>query len=158
LGWRERTDPVAAGGRRGLMTSGGASRGRLITLWGPVAIYVLLIFYVSSMSNPPGVPPIRHFDKLIHFCEYGLLGALLGRALGLTGLRQGYLAVALASLAIGAFVGMADETYQGTVAGREKSAADFAFDLAGILTSLLLLRAWASRRDRGSGAKPPTGG
>jgi VanZ family protein len=138
------------------VASGGRRSGKIITLWGPVAIYVLLIFYVSSMSNPPGVPPIRHFDKLIHFCEYGLLGVLLGRALGLTGLRRSYLAVTLASFAIGACVGLADETYQGTVAGRDKSAADFAFDLVGILTALLVLRIWASRRGRRSGAEPPS--
>lgn len=140
------------------MSSARSGPGKIVLLWGPVAIYVLLIFYVSSMSNPPGVPPIRHFDKLIHFVEYGVLGILLGRALGLTRLKQGYLAVVLASLVLGAFVGMADETYQGTVVGRHKSAADFAFDLVGILTALLLLRAWAARgrnRDGAGGARHP---
>ncbi len=135
------------------MSSGARRLGKILALWGPVAVYVLLIFYVSSMSNPPGVPPIKHFDKLIHFCEYGLLGTLLGRALGLTRLRRGYLAVALASFVIGACVGLADEAYQGTVAGRERSAADFAFDLTGIATALLLLRAWAVRGGRRAGER-----
>jgi VanZ family protein len=128
------------------MTEGRGRPGKILLLWGPVAIYVLLIFYVSSMSNPPGMPEIRHFDKLVHFLEYGLLGALLGRALGLTTLRRGFLALATASFFLGACVGVADETYQGTVAGREKSAADFAFDVAGVLTALLLLRLWAARK------------
>ena len=122
----------------------------VIFLWGPVAIYVLLIFYASSLSDPPGVPPLPHFDKLIHFFEYGLLGFLLGRALGLMGRKGGYLALAAASLAIGAGVGMADEYYQGTIAGRDRSLADFLVDLVGLLFSLFLLRTLAARKDEPS--------
>jgi len=118
---------------------------RLLLMWGPVAIYVLLIFYVSSMSNPPGIPPIAHFDKLVHFMEYGMLGLLLGRAMGLTGLRKRYWAVFVVSLVFGACIGAADEHYQGTVAGREKSLADFLVDVAGLLVASMMLRAWAKR-------------
>jgi VanZ family protein len=127
----------------------GRPRG-LLLMWGPVAIYVLLIFYVSSMSDPPGVPPVPHFDKLVHFMEYGMLGFLLGRAMGLTGLRTRYWAVFVASLFIGACVGVADEHYQGTVAGREKSLADFLVDVAGLLVASMMLRAWAKRCGKGS--------
>lgn len=119
--------------------------GGILLLWGPVAIYVLLIFYASSLSNPPGIPPVPHFDKLVHFMEYGLLGFLLGRALGLRRRRKGYWAVFVASMALGACVGMADEYYQGTVAGREKSLADLLMDIAGLLGGLLLPRMWALR-------------
>jgi len=122
----------------------------LLLMWGPVAIYVLLIFYVSSMSNPPGVPPVRHFDKLIHFMEYGMLGFLLGRAMGLTSLHKRYWAVFVASLAIGACVGVADETYQGTVQGREKSLADFLVDVFGLLAASIVLRSWATRWGKGA--------
>lgn len=117
----------------------------LLLNWGPVAIYVLLIFYVSSMSNPPGVPPIANFDKLIHFGEYGLLGLLLGRALGLARLKKRYWAIFAVSLMIGASVAGADEHYQGAVSGREKSLADFLADVLGLLAALTVLRVWAVR-------------
>ena len=120
--------------------------GGLLLIWGPVAIYVLLIFCVSSLSNPPGVPPVPHFDKLVHFMEYGLLGFLLGRALGLARLGKRYWVVFVASMVIGACVGVADEHYQGTVAGREKSLGDFLVDVAGLLVASMVLRAWAVRR------------
>jgi VanZ family protein len=127
------------------MVDGRSRPGGLLLMWGPVAIYVLLIFYVSSISNPPGIPPVKHFDKLIHFMEYGMLGFLLGRAMGLTRLRKRYWAVFVASLLIGACVGVADETYQGTVQGREKSLADFLVDVFGLLAASIVLRAWAKR-------------
>jgi VanZ family protein len=118
-------------------------------MWGPVAIYVLLIFYLSSMSDPPGVPPVPHFDKIVHFCEYGLLGFLLGRAMGLTRYRKRYWMVLAASLLLGALVGVTDEHYQGTVTGREKSLADFLADLAGLIAASVLLRVWARRAETG---------
>ncbi len=119
--------------------------GGIITLWGPVVVYVLLIFYLSSITTVPTAPSLPHFDKLVHFLEYGLLGFLLGRALGLTYRRRRYWAVFAASLAVGACVGIADEYYQGTVAGRDRSAADFGADIVGLSVSLLILRAWAVR-------------
>lgn len=124
--------------------------GRITTLWGPVVVYVLLIFYLSSITTVPTTPPLPHFDKLVHFLEYGLLGFLLGRALGLAYRRPRFWAVFAASLAVGACVGMADEYYQGTVVGRDRSAADFAADMIGLSLSLLILRAWAVRGRRGS--------
>jgi len=129
-------------------------RGGPVTKWGPVAVYVLLIFYLSSMSNPPGIPPVRHLDKVVHFFEYGVLGFLVGRALGLSAPRRGYWAVFALSLMLGSVVGAADETYQGTVEGREKSAADFAADVAGIGVGLLALRGIKRLRERrGGGAR-----
>jgi len=102
------------------------------------------------MSNPPGIPLVNHFDKLVHFMEYGMLGFLLGRAMGLTKLRKRYWAVFVASLVIGACVGVVDETYQGTVQGREKSLADFLADVFGLLVASIVLRAWAKRWGKGA--------
>ncbi len=55
----------------------------LLQYWGPVALYAGIIFYGSSLSSPPEV--LASFlqklsDKVLHFCEYSLLGALLFRA------------------------------------------------------------------------------
>jgi VanZ family protein len=131
-------------------------RGGLILKWGPVAIYILLIFYLSSISNPRGIPPIPHFDKIVHFGEYGVLGFLLGRALGLTRLRRRYVLVFAAYLLLGGGIGVADEFYQGTVQGREKSIADFVADLLGLLGAAAVLRAWAERgSDSGKPPPPP---
>ncbi len=126
--------------------SGGTRAGGMIFRWGPVAIYVLLIFYLSSLSDPPGAPRVPHFDKLVHLAEYAVLGFLIGRALGLTGKRDRYLVFLAISAGIGAGVALADELYQSTVSGRDASPLDFLANLAGLSLSLVLLRALAARR------------
>lgn len=131
------------------MAEGRGRPGGLILNWGPVAIYILLIFYASSLSKPPGLPATPHVDKIVHFCEYGMLGLLLGRAMGLARLGKRYWFIFALSLLLGASVGVADETYQGTVAGREKSVADFIADVTGLVAASIVLRLWATRGARG---------
>jgi hypothetical protein len=44
---------------------------------GPVLVYAVLIFIVSSITKfPDSTPSFFGFDKLAHFCEYYLFGFL----------------------------------------------------------------------------------
>jgi VanZ family protein len=120
--------------------------------WGPVVGYVILIFAVSSMSNPPAVGSVPHLDKVAHLFEYGVLGCLLAWALGFPSGGRRAVAVFFRAFAIGAAVGLADELYQGTVPGRQKSIWDLLTDLVGLAAFQMLLVIWVLRRS-GSGDK-----
>src|SRR5215468_4669885 len=52
-----------------------------LRFWFPVLLYITLIFTVSSIPNLriPNFPGLS--DKLVHACEYGVLGFLMVRAL-----------------------------------------------------------------------------
>jgi len=49
-------------------------------LWGPVILYAVIIFGLSSASDLPPLPP-RITDKMAHIALYSGLGFLLARAL-----------------------------------------------------------------------------
>jgi hypothetical protein len=55
----------------------------VLRYWGPVCVYAGLIFFGSSVSNPPeSVSSLMEkiSDKILHLCEYGVFGALAYRA------------------------------------------------------------------------------
>jgi VanZ family protein len=116
--------------------------------WSPVAGYVLLIFAASSISNPPAVGAAPSLDKIAHFVEYGILGCLLGRAMGFPSRRERAWGIFFLTIGIGAFIGFGDEMYQGTVAGREKSHWDLIMDIAGVVASQIALLWWSLRLGR----------
>jgi hypothetical protein len=111
---------------------GGSSRwGRAIALLGPLLLYLALIFALSSQSRPLPFIPGRFLshDTVLHAMEYGLLGALLLRALAGMGLRAGralVLAAAIASL-----YGATDEWHQSFVPNRSCDPKDWAADAIG---------------------------
>lgn len=50
--------------------------------WTTFALYAALIVYLSHQpGDPNAVLPFPHFDKLVHFCEYGVFAFFLMRAL-----------------------------------------------------------------------------
>jgi VanZ family protein len=98
-----------------------------VSLWGPVALYMALIFALSSLWRPPGVPG-RLSDEAGHVVLYFGLGALLVRALA-----GGWTAVvtvrtaALATL-IATLYGASDELHQHFVPFRQMAALDVVAD------------------------------
>jgi len=114
--------------------------------WGPVAAYVLLIFGVSSMSSPPAVAVAPNLDKVAHLAEYGVLGLMLGWALGLPRTGGRPWGVFFLAVAVGAAIGLSDELYQGTVPGRESSYLDLLADIVGLTAALAALLWWGKRR------------
>ena len=113
-------------------------------VWLPVAAYAALIFTLSSV--PQLAPPtgVNHIDKLAHFLEYGILGALLARAFGHTLPGGRSLFHAALAVAMGGAVAAADEVYQGTV-GREQDLADWAADMVGLVVAATLVAARQAR-------------
>lgn len=119
-----------------------------LRFWFPVLLYITLIFTVSSIQNlrVPEFPGLS--DKLVHACEYGVLGFLLVRALRGTTMATSVPA-ALVALLVGLGVALADELYQAYVPGRQSDPIDFAADASGlVISALLFLLLRVARRPR----------
>lgn len=103
----------------------------------PLCIAVL-VFAASSRSSVAG-PRIPHFDKVVHFAVYGLLGTLACR------LGAGRAGAWWALAAVSAF-GASDEWHQSFVPGRSTELGDWIADTAGAALAILLHRCWPAYR------------
>ena len=120
------------------------------TAWLPVALWLAVIFGVSTIPNlkvPEVGLPIA--DKFSHLGEYGVLGVLFARA-RLQRVRGGR--AALAGALLGLVVGTFDELYQRGTPGRESSPLDIAADACGAALGAWLwtwmAARWQARRRR----------
>ncbi len=107
-------------------------------LWLPVLAWAAVIFAFSSipsLGTGLGVWDLA-LRKLAHAAEFGILAALLWRALG-----SAPLAVGAASL-----YAVSDELHQVFVPGRQGAVRDWAVDTAGALIGVGLLHVWRRRR------------
>ncbi len=102
------------------------------------AVYCGLIFW---LSDQPSVSTGNVNDKLVHILAYGLLGALVTRAVYFTttwGLGRVFGASALFCI----LYGLSDEWHQSFVPGRDASIGDWLADgvgaLLGTVVTLLL--------------------
>jgi VanZ family protein len=109
--------------------------GQRVRAWLPVAAYMALIFYFSSLSHPDEEMPKFLFetlgDKLLHGIEYGVLGVLCYRAFRREAgpFTAGYalvFAIVTASL-----YGATDELHQAFVPFRTATWLDWVVDTAG---------------------------
>ncbi len=106
----------------------------IMRYWGPVGLYAGLIFFGSSISNPPEAISswLKDIsDKVLHLSEYALLGALIYRAC-----RNGAGAwmaqhAVLAAVVGSALYGVSDETHQLYVPFREADLLDLVADTVG---------------------------
>ena len=107
-------------------------RRRLTTrvgLWLPPLVYMAVIFYLSSQSNPLPEVTARVWDKVLHTVEYAALAVLLGRALLGEGL--GVLTAFAAAALLAAAYGATDEYHQLFVPRRTGDLHDWMADAAG---------------------------
>ena len=108
---------------------------RALALWLPVAFWAGLIFALSSV--PDLGTGLGGWDlvlrKIAHAVEFGVLGALLARALS----------TAWRPLALGVAYAISDEVHQSFVAGRQGSALDVAIDVVGVALGVLAWRRFA---------------
>ena len=97
--------------------------------WGPVVVWAAVIFALSSI--PSLATGLGTWDlvlrKAAHVVEFGILGALLARALP-------SLAWAVAA---GSLYAMTDEVHQAFVPGRVGSPVDWALDTVGVAAGVL---------------------
>lgn len=108
------------------------NRAKLISLWLPVLLLEILIFYLSSI---PGLEltnePVANFisRKAAHLFEYAALGFLIYRALGYK--RAGWV------LLLCFITALSDEFHQSLVPNRTAKVSDLLFDVAGVSLGLL---------------------
>jgi len=106
-------------------------------LWLPVLAWAALIFAFSSV--PDLGTGLGGWDlalrKLAHAAEYAVLGALLVRATGRSGL----------AFALGTLYATSDEIHQTFVSGRMGSPVDVAIDAIGVACGVVI---WQSIRTR----------
>lgn len=126
--------------------TGSDPRPRLRTpafLWGPVVLQMAVIFAVSSIPNL-GAPPVVS-DKSGHAIGYGILGAVLLRALAGGRLKGVTWATAAAAVILAALYGASDEFHQSFVPGRTPDVFDVLADGTGAALAVIaggVMRAW----------------
>ena len=108
----------------------------ILFAWGPAVAWALAVFALSSiprLSLPEagGLP----VDKIGHFGEYLLLGALLARATRISGWRVPRAAAAV----IGILFAVMDELHQALIPGRFADPRDLAADGLGVVLGVLVL-------------------
>jgi VanZ family protein len=121
---------------------------RRVSLWLPPIIYMSVIFYLSSQSQPLPELTSRVWDKALHTIEYAGLGVLLYRALVGEGLPRR--ATILATIVIVSAYGASDEWHQSFVPMRDADVRDWMVDtLGGILAAVGgAIAAWQARPGR----------
>jgi VanZ family protein len=109
-----------------------------VRLWLPVAAWAAVIFGLSSV--PDLGTGLGGWDlvlrKIAHAAEYAVLGALLVRATGRTGL----------AFALGTLYAVSDELHQSFVPGRLGSPIDVAIDAVGVAAGIALWQSVRARR------------
>ena len=111
-----------------------------LSLWGPVIAYMALIFYLSSLHNPP--LPAEISDKVGHGFGYSGLGIVVTRALAGGLPRRIGIAIALGALAISIAYGASDEFHLSFVAGRTEDLHDLYADAIGAAIGVAACWLW----------------
>lgn len=107
----------------------------------PLFLYLLLIFFLSSISRyPEEISWVFSFDKCLHTIEYYLLGYLLMRVL-VTSPHRAFSGAPVAFLIIfGTLYALGDEWHQSFVPGRYASGFDLLFDSSGVVLAAFTYR------------------
>lgn len=112
-------------------------------LWGPVVIWAVLIFTLSSIPTLPKVEIIWWdyvLKKSAHMFEYAVLFFLLVRALTKKKLKKATSKIFLIAATITLLYAASDEWHQSFVPGRGARLTDVGFDTVGMILSFLLVR------------------
>jgi VanZ family protein len=115
-----------------------------VSLWLPPLVYMALIFYLSSQSNPLPEVTARVWDKILHTIEYAVLAALFARAL--LGEALGRVASFAAAALLAAAYGATDEYHQLFVPLRNGNLQDWLVDVIGASLGALASVVRAARR------------
>ena len=119
---------------------------RAIWAHGQVLYPIILaagIVGLSGEGNPPTPGFIPNFDKLAHFCVFGLLATLIVR---MVPAHARTLRAALGVVALVSFFGLTDEFHQSFTPGRSVEFADWVADTLGALTAVLVYCRWHAYR------------
>jgi VanZ family protein len=109
--------------------------GHWIRSWLPVAVYMALIFYLSSLPHPDEDLPNFLFeklgDKLLHLIEYAVLAALCYRAFRRAANPSAAEYAIILAIATASFYGAIDEVHQAFVPFRTATWLDWVADTIG---------------------------
>jgi len=115
--------------------------------WLPVLGYISLIFFFSSLHQPPDPLKFKHADKLYHLGEYGMFSLLVGRAFRFSVSPYSKLGAAVMTVAMVMMIAASDEYYQSFVPGRDSSIYDWMADsTAAVLACIVLWQFWSRSR------------
>ena len=105
--------------------------------WGPVVVYMLLIFAVSSQQRPLLLRSVH--DAWLHGAAYFILTVLTVRAFSKGRLRQITRQAMFKGVFVSIFYGASDEWHQSWVVGRVGSWLDLYYDVIGALLAVMIL-------------------
>lgn len=117
---------------------------RFRTYWGPVILFAVFIFALSSVPRPPILSDWEINDKYKHAMLFGAFAATLWRALSQTKFSNTAFLAPLTVLFTSLY-GATDEFHQLFVPGRSCDWRDWAADTAGAVLICAAL-AWARIR------------
>ena len=137
---------MSRGPRGGLRSS--------LRVWGPVWAAMAVIFAASAMSYLPSAARALD-DGLWHGAGYGLLAALLLRALAAARWEAVTGRTALLAAALATSYGVTDELHQWFVPGRTAEWSDLAADATGAAVVCGALWLWRLRVVRGRAGPEP---
>lgn len=115
----------------------GGVKGKTILRWLLALAWMVVIFVVSSRSQPPGpADPVLDFiwKKSVHIASYALLAALIRRAIGPS------LHATEGAFGLTLLYAISDELHQSFVPGRTARATDVLIDMVGATISLSAIR------------------
>lgn len=113
---------------------------RRVSLWGPVILFMGVIFYLSSQSDVP--VPAQLSDKPLHSLGYTILSVLIVRALAGGLPARITAATALLAIALSTAYGVTDEFHQTFVPGRSAEVNDLVADAIGSATGAFACWLW----------------
>lgn len=106
---------------------------RAVLAWAPAVFYMALIWTLSSFSLSAPTERIPHFDKIVHFFEYGGLALLVSHACFRTWPRHSRFRTAALAVLITVLWGWLDEIHQAFVPGRSSELLDIVADTVGAI-------------------------
>ncbi len=109
-------------------------------LWGPVIVYMAVIFYVSSLHEAP--LPKGMSDKSAHWLGYTGFSVTIARALAGGLGRRIAASTAMVAVLIAVAYGVSDEFHQMFVPGRSAELADLGADALGAIVGAAACWAW----------------
>jgi len=90
---------------------------------------------------PEAFPGVEGSDKIIHFCEYYILGYLIFRTMAVWKGKKVSRQAPWITVLIGALYGLSDEWHQSFVPGRDCSGYDAAADVLGVFCAAITFTA-----------------
>ncbi|HXV64739.1 MAG TPA: VanZ family protein [Vicinamibacteria bacterium] len=106
----------------------------LLRYYGPLLLFMVLIFWTSSRSQPP--LPIEAPDYVLHAGTFFILALLASRAFAFGLAKPAATWKLWAALAVSILFGLSDEWHQSYVPGRHVSLRDVAADSIGALLAV----------------------